>query len=251
MCSDEAVSSVVSSLDDGCWLRCKYLRRMGFLARRSGWERRHLQLRIAASPWLAKTRNRTQVLRLKCYVARSSSNTCGSRRPERSLGCLRNRRKQDSNPGGTLWGPESSPRSPKEVRVHPRRPQDRRIIGKVRGNGVLGNTTYGHMAKNAPSGSLLNPERVHQQGDQNQLMVTSTKKLLFVHQKVALGTFFTPRNFIGKPSKRRIAKAAPYFIDAPCGPGSKNGLEGASLRTCRLAPSLIPKRYSRKAAKIS
>ena len=107
------------------------------------------------------------------------------------------------------------------------------------------------MAKNAPSGGSLNPEGVHQQGDQNQLMVTSTKKFLFVYQKVALGAFFTTRKFIGKPTKRCIAKAAPYLLDVPCGLGSKNGLEGASLRNCRLAPSLIPKRYSSKAAKIS
>ena len=71
--------------------------------------------------------------------------------------------------------------------------------------------TEGYIAKEVPLGTLINPERLYQQGGQNQLMVTSTKQLLFAYQEFALGAFSASWNYFGKPTKRRIAKSAvPY-----------------------------------------
>ena len=54
------------------------------------------------------------------------------------------------------------------------------------------------------------------------MMATSTRKLLVDDEKVALEAFFAPQNFLGKPTKRCIAKEAPFLIDAPFGLGGKN-----------------------------
>ena len=64
---------MVSSLDDGCWLRCKYWPRVGLEALPFEWERCRLQLKTAVSAWLARAGNRTQALRLKCYFANADS----------------------------------------------------------------------------------------------------------------------------------------------------------------------------------
>ena len=58
-----------------------------------------------------------------------------------------------------------------------------------------------HVAKEVPFGTLLNPERVYQQGGQNLVMVTSTKKVPFASKKGVLGSFFAPRILYRKASK--------------------------------------------------
>ena len=79
----------------------------GFLALSSEWERRHLQLRTAASPWLAGGNKHTLALRSKRYFVWNSSGDGSLREPRRRR--LESNpggpRVSDSNPGGTgkLW----------------------------------------------------------------------------------------------------------------------------------------------------
>ena len=72
------------------------------------------------------------------------------------------------------------------------------------------NPFKGTCLKNVPFGTLLNPEKVQQQGGQNQLYASWPQTCVSKLKKVALEPFFAPRKFPGNRTQqgRRVHEQA-------------------------------------------